>query len=169
MPFHRLIKDTRFANKLYSDWGVTYTTAAQLSSKLNCRHPDPGPRLRHRGYEHWPTSRNRGGGARWRRSEIFIPQSPGCHQGTSLAPVTAWHLLPCSGAFSALGHFGSTTRPRGRCGESPSRRDKRVRSRHAQTATAGLAGPRGAAVTASTASHGGHGGHSGPDWPHQHN
>jgi hypothetical protein len=86
-------------------------------------NPDPGPRLCHRGYEHWPTSRNRGGGALWRRSGIFIPQSPGCHQGTILAPVTAWHLLPCSGAFSALGHFGSTTRPRGRGGESPSRRD----------------------------------------------
>jgi hypothetical protein len=44
-------------------------------------------------------------------------------QGTSLALVTAWHLLPGSGAFLALGHFGSTMRPRGRGGESPSRRD----------------------------------------------
>ena len=34
-PFYRLITDTRFANKFYSDWGVTYTTAAQLSSTLN--------------------------------------------------------------------------------------------------------------------------------------
>ena len=34
-PFYRLITDARFANKLYSDWGVTYTTAAQLSSTLN--------------------------------------------------------------------------------------------------------------------------------------
>ncbi len=33
-PFYRLITDARFANKLYSDWGVTYTTAAQLSSTL---------------------------------------------------------------------------------------------------------------------------------------
>ncbi len=31
-PFYRLITDARFANKFYSDWGVTYTTAAQLSS-----------------------------------------------------------------------------------------------------------------------------------------
>jgi hypothetical protein len=63
--------------------------------------PDPGSCLRNRGYEHWPTSRDRGGGARWRRSEIFIPQSPGCRQGTSLAPVTAWHLLPGSRDDSA--------------------------------------------------------------------
>jgi hypothetical protein len=34
-PFYQLITDARFANKLYSDWGVTYTTAAQLSSTLN--------------------------------------------------------------------------------------------------------------------------------------
>jgi hypothetical protein len=33
--FYRLITDARFANKFYSDWGVTYTTAAQLSSTLN--------------------------------------------------------------------------------------------------------------------------------------
>jgi hypothetical protein len=30
-PFYHLITDARFANKFYSDWGVTYTTAAQLS------------------------------------------------------------------------------------------------------------------------------------------
>jgi hypothetical protein len=34
-PFYRLITDARFANKFYMDWGVTYTTAAQLSSTLN--------------------------------------------------------------------------------------------------------------------------------------
>ncbi len=34
-PFYRLITDASFANKLYSNWGVTYTTAAQLSSTLN--------------------------------------------------------------------------------------------------------------------------------------
>jgi hypothetical protein len=27
----------------------------------------------------------------------FIPQPPGCRQGTSLAPVAAWQLLPSSG------------------------------------------------------------------------
>jgi hypothetical protein len=32
--------------------------------------------------------RDRAGGARWRRSEIFIPQSPGCRQGTSLATLS---------------------------------------------------------------------------------
>ncbi len=26
----------------------------------------------------------------------FIPQQPGCRQGTSLAPVAAWQLLPSS-------------------------------------------------------------------------
>jgi hypothetical protein len=35
MYHYRLITDARFANKFYSDWGVTYTTAAQLSSTLN--------------------------------------------------------------------------------------------------------------------------------------
>ena len=33
-PFYRLMTDARFANRLYSDWGVT-STAAQLSSTLN--------------------------------------------------------------------------------------------------------------------------------------
>jgi hypothetical protein len=31
-PYYRLIADARFANKFYSDRGVTYKTAAQLSS-----------------------------------------------------------------------------------------------------------------------------------------
>jgi hypothetical protein len=43
---------------------------------------------------------------------LFINQSPGCRQGTILAPVAA--PLPGSGAVSALGHFGTKTRPRGR-------------------------------------------------------
>jgi hypothetical protein len=34
-PFFRLKTDARLANKLYSDWGVTYTTAAQLSTTRN--------------------------------------------------------------------------------------------------------------------------------------
>ena len=34
-PFYRLITDARFGNKMYADWGVTYTTAAQLSTTLN--------------------------------------------------------------------------------------------------------------------------------------
>ena len=34
-PFYRLITDARHANNIYADWGVTYTTAAQLSSTLN--------------------------------------------------------------------------------------------------------------------------------------
>ena len=34
-PFYRLITDARRANTIYADWGVTYTTAAQLSSTLN--------------------------------------------------------------------------------------------------------------------------------------
>ena len=34
-PFSGHITDARFANRLYSDWGVTYTTAVQLSSTLN--------------------------------------------------------------------------------------------------------------------------------------
>ena len=33
--FHRLIPDARFANEMYSDWCVSYTTVSQLSSTLN--------------------------------------------------------------------------------------------------------------------------------------
>jgi hypothetical protein len=29
----------------------------------------------------------------------FTAQSPGCRQGTILAPMEAWQLLPCSGHF----------------------------------------------------------------------
>jgi hypothetical protein len=58
--------------------------------------------------------RARSGEAWWRRSERrFINQTPGCRQGTILAPVAAWQPLPGSGAVSALGHFGTKTRPRG--------------------------------------------------------
>jgi hypothetical protein len=34
-PFYGLITNARYVNKLFSDWGVTYTTAAQLRSTLN--------------------------------------------------------------------------------------------------------------------------------------
>ena len=34
-PFYRLITDARVANEMFSDWGVSYTTASQLSSTLN--------------------------------------------------------------------------------------------------------------------------------------
>ena len=34
-PFYRLITDARFANEIYSYWGVSYTAGAQLSSILN--------------------------------------------------------------------------------------------------------------------------------------
>ena len=34
-PFYRLIIDASFANEMYSDWGVSYTAGAQLSSTLN--------------------------------------------------------------------------------------------------------------------------------------
>ncbi len=30
---------------------------------------------------------------------MFIAQSPGCRQGTNLAQMAAWQLLPCSGQF----------------------------------------------------------------------
>ncbi len=43
----------------------------------------------------------------------FINQSPGCLQGMILAPVAAWQPLPCSGAVSDLGNFGTKTRPLG--------------------------------------------------------
>ena len=33
-PFYRLITDARFGNSMYSDWGVTYTSAADLSAAL---------------------------------------------------------------------------------------------------------------------------------------
>jgi hypothetical protein len=34
-PFYRLITDARFGNKMYSDWGVSYTSAADLSHALH--------------------------------------------------------------------------------------------------------------------------------------
>jgi hypothetical protein len=52
----------------------------------------------------------------------FIVRTPGCRQDTILAPVVAWQLLSDSGAFSALGYFGWTTRPRSRGGELQSQR-----------------------------------------------
>jgi hypothetical protein len=73
----------------------------------------------------------------------FIPQPPGCRQGTSLAQV-AWHNCTAAkrGPFGPE-NFGSTSRPRGRDGASAWRRgDKRacvhaitartVQSRHAR-------------------------------------
>jgi len=59
--------------------------------------PDPGPRLRHWGLRQWPTRRARGPGRKGAVEAIrdFIPQPPGCRQGTSLAPV-AWHDCPAA-------------------------------------------------------------------------
>jgi hypothetical protein len=34
-PFYRLITDARFGNQLYSDWGVSYTSAAQIGKALH--------------------------------------------------------------------------------------------------------------------------------------
>jgi hypothetical protein len=34
-PFYRLITDARFGNRMYSDWGVSYTSAAELSHVLH--------------------------------------------------------------------------------------------------------------------------------------
>jgi hypothetical protein len=36
-PFYRLITDARFGNSMYSDWGVTYASAADLSASLQPR------------------------------------------------------------------------------------------------------------------------------------
>jgi hypothetical protein len=36
-PFYRLITDARFGNTMYSDWGVAYTSASDLSSALHFR------------------------------------------------------------------------------------------------------------------------------------
>ncbi len=36
-PFYRLITDARYGNSLYSDWGVTYRSAADLSAALQPR------------------------------------------------------------------------------------------------------------------------------------
>ena len=36
-PFYRLITDARFGNSMFSDWGVTYTSAADLSAALQHR------------------------------------------------------------------------------------------------------------------------------------
>ena len=36
-PFYRLITDARFGNTMYSDWGVAYTSASDLSAALHFR------------------------------------------------------------------------------------------------------------------------------------
>ena len=75
---------------------------------------DLGPRLRHSGLR---APAHESGSERRSAVEAigrFIYQSPDCRQGTILAPVAAWQPLPGSGAVSALGHFGTKTRPRGR-------------------------------------------------------
>ncbi len=36
-PFYRLITDARFGNSMYSDWGVSYSSAADLSAALQPR------------------------------------------------------------------------------------------------------------------------------------
>ena len=65
--------------------------------------PDPGPRLRRWGLPcsnsslHCLSVRRFQAGTRWRQSRIYY-QSPGCRQGTILAPVMAWRRLPGSGA-----------------------------------------------------------------------
>jgi hypothetical protein len=98
--------------------------------------PDPGPRLRHRAltshqtiltnpkYQNiWPNcpARQLPGGfglgaeeTRWRRSEGFIAQSPGCSQSTFLEALVAWQLLPCRRPFWPCDILGTTTRPQGR-------------------------------------------------------
>ncbi len=38
-PFNRLITDARFANKLYSDWGVAYTTASSTLNQCDFHFP----------------------------------------------------------------------------------------------------------------------------------
>ena len=87
-------------------------------------NPDPGPRLRHRGLR---APAHKSGSERRSAVEAngrFINHSPGWRQGTILAPVAAWQLLPGSGAVSALGHFGTKTRPRGRARLRDQRRDR---------------------------------------------
>jgi hypothetical protein len=36
-PFYRLITDARFGNSMYSDWGVTYSLAINLSAAVHYR------------------------------------------------------------------------------------------------------------------------------------
>jgi hypothetical protein len=36
-PFYRLITDARFGNSMYSEWGVTYSSAANLAAALHSR------------------------------------------------------------------------------------------------------------------------------------
>jgi hypothetical protein len=62
--------------------------------------------------------------------DFVFNQSPGCRQGAILAPLAAWQPLPGSRAVSALGHFGTRTRPRGRA--------RRVTSDAADSDAAGI-------------------------------
>jgi hypothetical protein len=81
----------------------------------------------------------------------FIPQPPGCRQGTSLAPV-AWHNCPAAkkGGPSGLSTFGSTTRPRGRGGASASRRGDKRACVHALTRRARISHCAHGTITACT-------------------
>ncbi len=55
-----------------------------------------------------------GGRSAVEATEVFIARSPGCRQGTILAPVAAWRLLPGSKKGRiGLGIFGSTTQSQG--------------------------------------------------------
>ena len=81
----------------------------------------------------------------------FIPQPPGCRQGTSLAPV-AWHNCPAAKGCgpSGLRTFGSTTRPRGRGGASALRRGGKRACVHALTQRARISHGTHGTITACT-------------------
>jgi hypothetical protein len=97
--------------------------------------------------------------------QSFIPQPPGCRQGTSLAPM-AWHNCPAAKRCgpSGLRTFGSTTRPRGRGGASARRRGDKRACVHALTRRARISHGTHGTITARTdrsrlARHG-HGAHA---------
>jgi hypothetical protein len=90
----------------------------ELSSFLKSREATTSPRppfSHYREKNHWEISQSGSGGrSAVEAIEVFIARSPGCSQGTILAPVAAWRQLPGSkkGPNRPRG-FGSATRSQG--------------------------------------------------------
>ena len=86
----------------------------------------------------------------WRRLRIYH-QSPGCRQGTILAPVTAWRRLPGSSGTWPLYILVCSAVTSERANDTCARTSGSFRRRRRGTAR------RITVITAVTAGHGGHG------------
>jgi hypothetical protein len=101
--------------------------------------------------------RARGGKAQWRRSD-FIPQLPGCRQGTSLAPV-AWHYCPAANRGGPSG-LRNLDRRRDPVVAAEHRRGGTATSAHAFTSDHSARGSVTARTPRSWRARSGHGAHA---------